>query len=148
MRTSGGRIALFGLLALLTSGSAAAATTWIDCSGQMVTTKAGKADEPSAAHDVYVIDDTAKALFKYSDARKSADLEPVTAFDDKEIKWAEKPDLGALDSGWEGRLDRTAMSLRVEYHQIPETTVWTEQCKPTDPLPTNSVTADGAKPKG
>ena len=135
MQTTGSRIALFGLIAVLASGSATAATTWIDCSGQMVTSKAGKEDPPAAAHDIYVVDDAAKTLYKYSDARKSTDLEPVTSFDDKQITWAEKADLGALDTNWQGHLDRTAMSLRIEYKQIPEMTVWTEQCKPTDAQP-------------
>jgi hypothetical protein len=119
-----------GLFAAAASG-AQAAQTWIDCTGQMVTTKAGKADAPVQVHEIYQIDDQAKGLFKYSEARKSADPEPVTQFDDKTIVWAEKPDLGALDSSWEGKIDRAAMTLTQEYTQGPEKTNWTEQCKPT-----------------
>ena len=120
-----------GLFAAAGLSAAQAATTWIDCTGQMVTTKAGKADAPVQVHEIYQIDDQAQGLFKYSEARKSADPEPVTAFDDKSITWAEKPDLGALDTSWQGKIDRASMALTAEYSQGPEKTSWTEQCKPT-----------------
>ena len=124
-------VGMAGLFAAAGMTGAQAAQTWIDCTGQMVTTKAGKADAPVQVHDIYQIDDQAKGLFKYSETRKSADPEPVTQFDDKTIVWAEKPDLGALDASWQGKIDRAAMSLTQEFSQGPEKTTWTEQCKPT-----------------
>jgi hypothetical protein len=135
MTLSGKRTLAAAMLALFATAAGAstagAAATWIDCTGQMVTTKAGKADAPVATHEIYQIDDAAKALYKYSEARKSADPEPVTTFDDKAVAWAEKPDLGALDSSWEGHLDRASLALTQDYHQGPEVTNWTEQCKAT-----------------
>ncbi|HLG89305.1 MAG TPA: hypothetical protein VKZ79_19170 [Alphaproteobacteria bacterium] len=132
-----------GLLAAAGMSGAQAATTWIDCTGQMVTTKAGKADAPVQVHEIFQIDDQAKGLFKYSEVRKSADPEPVTEFDDKSIVWAEKPDLGALDASWQGKIDRAAMTLTQEYNQGPEKTTWTEQCKPTSaPQLASSLPAD------
>ena len=124
-------VAIAGLFAAAGMSGAQAAQSWIDCTGQMVTTKAGKADAPVQVHEIFQIDDQAKGLFKYSDVRKSADPEPVTQFDDQTIIWAEKPDLGALDSSWQGKIDRATMALNQEYDQGPEKTTWTEQCKPT-----------------
>ena len=122
--------AMAGFFAAAGAGPAsAAASGWIDCTGQMVTTKAGKAGDPAATHEIYQIDDAAKALYKYSETRKTADPEPVTSFDDKIIAWAEKPDLGALDSSWHGQLDRASLALTQEYKEGAETTNWTEQCK-------------------
>src|SRR5271166_5217208 len=70
MNPSGNRAllaAIAGLLATAATGATAhAADTWIDCTGQMVTTKAGKADAPVQVHEIYQIDDVAKGLFKYS----------------------------------------------------------------------------------
>jgi hypothetical protein len=124
--------AMAGFFAVAGAGPAsAAASGWIDCTGQMVTTKAGKAGDPAQTHEIYQIDDAAKALYKYSETRKTADPEPVTGFDDKTIAWAEKPDLGALDSSWHGQLDRASLALTQEYKEGPETTNWTEQCKAT-----------------
>ena len=151
MRDWGLRLSFCGLTGLLAlaAGPAFAAMTWLDCTGQAVTTTAGKPDQQtSPAHDVYAIDDAAKAFYKYAEARKALDVEPVTAFDDAAIKWAEKPDLGALDTAWEGVLDRKSLALKLDYRKLPETTSWTEQCRATDPLPIDSVAASGGKRPG
>jgi hypothetical protein len=154
MKMAGRRVAFLCFTGLGLTGlawaSPASAVSWIDCNGQAVSTTAGKAEpETSPAHDIYVLDDSIKGLFKYSPTRKMLDPEPVTAYDDKEIRWAQKPQLGALDAGWEGRLDRVALSLRIDYRKGPETTVWTEQCKPTDAQPTPSADATpNGKPPG
>ena len=114
----------------------ALADSWIDCTGQMVTTKEGKPDQKTEdAHDIYVLDDAAKSLQKYSQTRKLIDPEPVTLYTMDEVKWVKKPSLGVLDPNWDGRLDRKTMALKLDYHVGPETTTWTETCKPTDPQP-------------
>jgi len=124
------------------------AASWIDCTGQMVTTTAGKPDQQtSPAHDIYALNDDTKTLHKYSESRKTTDTEPVTLYTMDEVKWAEKPNLGVLDASWEGRIDRKTMALKMDYHQGPETTVWTEQCRATDAPPMDTAAAAPEAPK-
>lgn len=118
----------------------AAAETWIACEGTVTTSdvKDGKTETSSAAaKDVYVYDDALKALFKYSDARKSLSPLFVTSFDDKGIVWANAggKTAGSLASAWEGRINRADMSLKLTRTERSETLTWSQTCKGTGPQP-------------
>ena len=118
--------------------SAAAAYTpnWLECDGQMVTTTTadGKAESTSApAKDVYVYDDDSKNFYKYSETRKTTDVEPVTSYTDKEIKWSSKGS-SANAASWDGTLNRSTLALQIDYNERGTEIVWTQQCKPTQPI--------------
>jgi hypothetical protein len=128
------------LLALAVSavaGATAQAYTpkWLACDGKVTieTRDQGKPQtQTEDVHDLYLYDDDNKNLFKHSDARKSDDIEPVTAYTDKEIRWGSK-NMTISGATWEGALDRTSLALKMVYRDPDGTRTWTEQCKPAQP---------------
>jgi hypothetical protein len=85
-----------------------------------------------AVHETYVYDDDSKNFYKRSDTRKTEDLQPVTAYTDKEIRWASK-NVNIYGASWEGVLDRSSLALKIVYKEENGTRTWAEQCKPTPP---------------
>ena len=112
-----------------------AADNWIQCDGNVVTIGgAGGKEETKPVHDVFVIDDAAQQLFRYSDSRKALDLVFVTGYSPKQITWGSPAGASYGDARWEGRLDRATQALSLVRRQQGETMTWTETCKPTQPL--------------
>ncbi|MHB1207149.1 MAG: hypothetical protein ACYCZX_16385 [Rhodospirillaceae bacterium] len=122
-------------VALAWAGPAAAYTPkWLACTGDVTITPNGTSAQPSkeAAEDVYVYDDDAKTLFKYSPTRKSLAYVGANRYTDGEIAWTGSSS-GIDSSSWEGRLDRKTLGLSLSYKTAAETRTWAEQCKPTTP---------------
>ena len=117
--------------ALAWAGPAAAYTPkWLACTGEITVTRPDAPPSKEAAEDIYVYDDDAKTLFKYFPARKSLAYLGPKSYTAGEIVWFGSSS-GIDATAWEGRLDRTALTLRLNYKSGAETRVWTQQCQPT-----------------
>lgn len=133
------------LLVSTAHSSIAAPKDWIACEGTKVTTatKDGKPDtQTEPAQDVFALDDDTKNFFRYSESRKTTDVEPVTVYTPQEIRWGVPWSPTNSAPGWEGRLDRASMALTLNYRDPQSRIAWTEQCKPTQPRD-SAVTALG-----
>lgn len=107
---------------------------WLECTGDLTVTPAGAAATKEPAKDIYVYDPDARNLFKYSETQKRLAYLGAKAMSDQDIRWSGS-NTGLESSRWEGRLDRSAMSLNLSYTSDKESRVWSEACKPTDPRP-------------
>ena len=123
------------LAAAASPASAAWNPNWIACDGQTVTTGTldGKPiNETKPGHHVFGYDDASKNIYLYSDARKSADPEPVTSYSDSEIKWGSHRMMGqSTGADWDARLDRKTMDLTLNYQEAGTQILWNEKCVPT-----------------
>ena len=128
-------------LALVAAGcawggtAAAFSPKYIACEGKVTieTRTDGKPQTSSeAVHEIYAYDDDSKNFYRHSDTHKTDDLEPVTAYTDKEIRWASK-NVNVYGASWEGVLDRSSLALKISYKEETGTRTWAEQCKPAQP---------------
>ena len=130
-------LALCGLASAIPGASAFAYTPkWLACDGQLVvsTTSDGKTQSSTQpAHDVYVYDDDNRHLYWHSDKLNTDSIEPVTVYNDHEIKWSGHGS-NIFGSEWDGRIDRSSLALKLNYREKDSTRTWTEQCKPTQPI--------------
>ena len=109
------------------------APQWLECSGEQAITSASGTTK-QAVTDVYVYDPDAQNLFKYSDAQKRLSYLGAKAVAPQTLQWSGSG--GNIErSEWEGKFDRNAMSLKLSYKSGPETRVWSETCKATEPKP-------------
>jgi hypothetical protein len=124
--------------AVMAASPAFAAENWLACDGTVATStkKDGQTQSTSApAKDTYVVNDTSKMLFKYSETRKMLDPIFVTGFDDKKISWANAggASAGTTAATWQGSLDRASLALKMTRTERDETMTWEQQCKATSP---------------
>ncbi len=129
--------AVVGASAVAVANTASAYTPkWLECDGEAVTTTTanGKSETTTKpAKDIYVYDDDSKNFYKFSEKRKTHDVEPVTSYTDKEIKWSSKGS-SANDARWEGKLNRTTLALQIDYNERGTAIAWKQQCKATQPI--------------
>jgi hypothetical protein len=139
-----GSIYLAVVLGIAGAPPAIAAENWLACDGNVVTStiKDGKSETTTAAaSDFYVYDDARKALYHYSQRRKSLAPVAMIGYDEQAIRWGSP--IG-LSEGWEGQIDRSSMTLKMVRTEGPEVMTWSQQCKPTSP---QSLAADQQKEK-
>lgn len=106
---------------------------WLECSGeQIITTDGATTKQPIT--DVYVYDPDAQNLFWYSNSQKRLALVGAKPESNQVLKWSGTGS-GIPGSKWDGQLDRKSMSVHLSYKSGPETRVWAQSCKPTDPRP-------------
>ena len=111
------------------------APKYLACDGKLTieTRTEGKPQTTSeGVHEIYLYDDDSKNFYKRSDTRKTDDIQPVTAYTDKEIRWASK-NVSVNGATWEGVLDRSSLALKVIYREDGATRIWAETCKATQP---------------
>lgn len=129
------RICQFICAALLSlavqAHTAAASEKWLTCSGTV-----SKSDEAGittdASHRVLAYSDDKKMLFQWGEQQKTLTPVSIVEYTPKQIIW------GNMSSGaqpkWEGKLDRSNMSLKMERIMGHEKHQWSERCSPTQSL--------------
>lgn len=127
-----------GLLAValvFAAGPAIAADVWLSCEGAVITAK-GKDSTKAAATDIYAYNDDARALYRYSTARKQLYIVPTSSYDAKAIAWGNPTkNLAAQEEQWQGSIDRAKMSLKQVRQQGYEIMTWEQSCKTTSAQP-------------
>lgn len=126
--------AVLSAATVLLSGLPSLAYTpqWLECTGeQVITTDGGATRQPVV--DIYVFDQDARNLFRYSVSQKHLSMVGAQP-SDKVLSWSGTGS-GVPASHWAGQLDLGSMSLRLTYENGAEKRAWVQSCKPTDPRP-------------
>lgn len=122
----------FALAAAIWGAAPAFAYTpqWLECTGEQAITTGG-ATTKQPVTEIYVYDPDARNLFKYSESQKRLSNMGAKATSDHVVRWSGKS-IGMEINEWEGKLDRSTMSVQQSYKSGSEARNWTESCKPTN----------------
>jgi len=113
---------------------AAAADKWLACAGT-VTAIEQKVTKTDPSERVLVYNDDLKMLYQWQDKRKALSVIPTLSYTPEQIIWGQPKVIGFSGSYWEGRLNRSDMSLTVErIDSNLDRMTWTEKCVPTQPV--------------
>lgn len=117
---------------------AAAGDKWLACKGTLTATElTGTKTEPSER--VLAYNDEMKTLHQWQDKKKTFSFIPTVSYTPEQITWGKPNALGFSGAYWEGKLNRSDMSLMIERTEGKpeggiERMTWNEKCAPTQPL--------------
>lgn len=127
-----------GLALAMQTHIAAAGDKWLACKGT-VTAVEQTGTTTDLSERVLAYNDELKTLHQWQDKKKAFSFIPTVTYTPEQITWGKPNALGFSGAYWEGKLNRSDMSLKIERTEGKpegglEKLIWNEQCAPTQPL--------------